>query len=272
LILRQSSTISNPFFLLVPNWGRLPMVILATAATVIASQAVISGAYSVSRQASQLGVLPPLTVRQTSEESVGQVYLPRVNAALFVGVLLSWSRSRARPAGHRLRRGGDGHAAHATVLMLLVRPALWHWSTAKMIAFGVIFGGIELTFLAANLTKIAHGGWLPLLIAAIVFTVMTTWYRGRQLVTRNRTSKRVHSQISSAGDQRSCASCARDRRLPHPTKETTPLALRANVEHNSVLHEHVVIFSTVASNVPHVGSRRRSPSTIWAQRTMASST
>jgi KUP system potassium uptake protein len=254
LILRQPSSISNPFFILVPSWARLPMVILATAATVIASQAVISGAYSVSRQASQLGVLPPLTVRQTSEESAGQVYLPVVNAALFVGVLILMLafRSSARLAT-AYGVAVTGTLLTATVLMLFVVKPLWNWSTAKMIAFGVIFGGTELTFLAANLTKIAHGGWLPLLIAAIVFTVMTTWYRGRQLVTTNRISKEGSlidfiERVTSDHVRRVPGTAV----FPHPTKETTPLALRANVEHNSVLHDHVVIFSTVARNVPHV--------------------
>ena len=254
LILREKSAISNPFFLLVPDWARLPMVILATAATVIASQAVISGAYSVSRQASQLGVLPPLTIRQTSEESVGQVYLPVVNGALFVGVLLLMVvfRSSARLAT-AYGVAVTGTLLTATVLMLFVVRPLWHWSLAKMIAFGVIFGGIELTFLAANLTKVAHGGWLPLLIAAIVFTVMTTWYRGRQLVTKNRISKEGSltefiEQVTADHIPRVTGTAV----FPHPTKETTPLALRANVEHNSVLHEHVVIVSTVPRNVPHV--------------------
>jgi len=254
LILRRPSTISNPFFLLVPGWSRLPMVILATAATVIASQAVISGAYSVSRQASQLGVLPPLTIRQTSEESAGQVYLPVINGALFVGVLLLMLlfRSSARLAT-AYGVAVTGTLLTATVLMLFVVKPLWNWSLPKMIAFGVIFGGIELTFLAANLTKIAHGGWLPLLIAAIVFTIMTTWYRGRQLVTRNRISKEGSlaefiEEVTRDHVPRVPGTAV----FPHPTKETTPLALRANVEHNSVLHEHVVIVSAVARNIPHV--------------------
>ncbi|HEX2306931.1 MAG TPA: potassium transporter Kup [Jatrophihabitantaceae bacterium] len=254
LILRQPSAVSHPFFLLMPGWARLPMVILATAATVIASQAVISGAYSVSRQASQLGVLPPLTVRQTSRESAGQVYLPAVNAALFIGVLVLMLgfRSSARLAT-AYGVSVTGALLIDTVLLLFVARSLWHWSARPMVAFAVIFGGTELTFLAANLTKVAHGGWLPLLIATIVFTVMTTWQRGRHLVTENRISKEGSltefiTQVTADHVPRVPGTAV----FPHPTKETTPLALRANVEHNSVLHEHVVIVSTVGRNIPHV--------------------
>jgi KUP system potassium uptake protein len=254
LILQHPDAISNPFFLLQPSWARLPMVVLATAATIIASQAVISGAFSVSRQASRLGFLPPLTVRQTSEHEGGQVYLPAVNVALFAAVLvlmLTFRTSQRLATAYGV--SVTGALIIDTTLLLVVARSLWRWPTWKLALAGVAFGGTEATFLGANLTKILHGGWLPLLIATAVFVTMTTWQRGRDIVTENRTE--------SEGSLREFVEHMHAKALPrvpgtavfpHPTKETTPLALRANVEHNHVLHEHVVIVSAQAQNVPHV--------------------
>jgi len=254
LILHHPGSAANPFFLLLPSWARLPMVVLATAATVIASQAVISGAFSLSRQAMQLGLLPPVTVRQTSEREGGQIYLPGVNAILFVGVIaiMLGFRSSSRLAT-AYGVSVTGALVVDTLLLLLVARVLWHWQPWKLALAAVAFGAVELTFLAANLSKVAHGGWLPLVIAALVFTVMTTWRRGREIVAEHRREKE--------GSLREFVEDVRRRRLPrlpgiavfpHPGKDTTPLALRANVEHNHVLHEEVIIVSASTANVPHV--------------------
>ena len=254
LILHSENAAANPFFLLLPTWSRLPMVVLATAATVIASQAVISGAFSLSRQAMQLGLLPPLTVRQTSEREGGQIYLPAVNGALFVGVLVLMLgfRSSARLAT-AYGVSVTGALVVDTLLLLLVARVLWHWQPWKLALAAVAFGGVECLFLAANLSKVAHGGWLPLVIAGAVFTVMTTWRRGRAILTANRRQRE--------GSLREFVDEVRERDVPrvpgtvvfpHPGKDTTPLALRANVEHNQVLHRDVIIVSVVVSNVPHV--------------------
>ena len=254
LILRDPAAISSPFFLLQPSWARLPMVVLATAATIIASQAVISGAFSVTRQASRLGFLPPLTVRQTSEHEGGQVYLPSVNAGLFVAVLvlmLGFGSSQRLATAYGV--SVTGALLIDTTLMLLVARSLWHWSRWQLVLAGVAFGGTEATFLAANLTKVAHGGWLPLLIASVVFLLMTTWQRGREIVTVNRT--KTEGPLRAFVEELQARPLPRvpgTAVFPHPTKDTTPLALRANVEHNHVLHEHVVIVSAAAQNVPHV--------------------
>ena len=249
------------------------MVVLATAATVIASQAVISGAFSLTRQAMQLGLLPPLTVRQTSEHEGGQVYLPGVNAGLFVGVLvlmLAFGSSQRLATAYGV--SVTGALVVDTVLLLLVARVLWHWPPWKLPLAAVAFGGVELTFLAANLSKVAHGGWLPLLVAAVVFTVMTTWRRGREIVTANRRAKE--------GSLRTFVEEVRERAIPrvpgtavfpHPGKDTVPLALRANTDHNHVLHETVIIVSASAANVPHVPLRGLT-STTWATTTTASST
>jgi len=254
LILRNPSTISNPFYLLLPGWGRIPMVVLATAATVIASQAVISGAFSVSRQASQLGLLPPLTVRQTSDESAGQVYLPAINTALFVGVLalMLIFRSSARLAT-AYGVSVTGALIVDTVLLMFVARTRWRWGAPRLVLVAIVFGLVELTFFAANITKILHGGWLPVLIAILVFTLMSTWHRGRDIVTANRvTQEGSLADFVERVHRGEVARVPGTAVFPHPNKESAPLALRANVEHNHVLHEHVVIFSAVPKTVPHV--------------------
>jgi KUP system potassium uptake protein len=254
LVLHDPAATDNPFFLLFPDWARLPVVVLATAATVIASQAVISGAFSLTRQAVQLGLLPPLTIRQTSEREGGQIYLPAVNVLLFLGVIavmLTFGSSARLATAYGV--SVTGALVVDTLLLLLVARPLWHWRPWKIVITAVVFGGLELTFLAGNLSKIVNGGWVPLLIAAAVIAVMTTWRRGRQLVLEDRKTK--EGSLSQFIDD------VRSQKLPrvpgiaifpHPNKDSTPLALRANVKHNHVLHEHVVIVSVTIERVPHV--------------------
>ena len=254
LIIRHPDAVSSPFYLLYPDWAQLPMVLLATAATVIASQAVITGAYSLSRQAVQLGLLPPVTVRQTSEHEGGQIYLPGVNAFLFVGVMvvmLTFGSAERLATAYGV--SVTGALVIDTVLLLLVARMLWHWRPWQLALAGVAFGGVELIFLAANLSKVAHGGWLPLLIALVVFTVMTTWRRGREIVAGNRRKQEGSLQefvddLYARGLPRVEGTAV----FPHPGKDTTPLALRANVEHNKILHQDVLIVSASSANVPHV--------------------
>lgn len=254
LVLHDPAAKANPFFLLIPDWGRLPVVILATAATVIASQAVISGAFSLSRQAVQLGLLPPLTVRQTSRREGGQVYLPAINALLLIGVLavmLAFGSSDRLSTAYGI--SVTGALVVDTLLLVLVARPLWGWGPWKMAAAAIGFGGLELAFLAGNLSKIVNGGWVPLLIAAAVILVMTTWRRGRLLVQEDRKKKE--------GSLQQFIEDIREKNLPrvpgiavfpHPNKDSTPLALRANVEHNHVLHETVIIVSMSTASVPHV--------------------
>jgi KUP system potassium uptake protein len=259
LILDDPTAIRDPFLLLIPSWGQLPVVVLATAATVIASQAVISGAFSVTRQAMQLGFLPPLTVRQTSRHEGGQVYLPAVNTLLLVGVLLltlSFRSSERLATAYGV--AVTGALLIDTVLLLVVARAGWHWSTPKVVGAAVLFGGVELAFFSGNVVKILHGGWLPLLIALTVFTLMTTWQAGRRIV--------VTERVELEGPLQDFVDHLRDTGIvrvpgtavfPHPTKDTTPLALRANLQHNHVLHERVVIISARAATEPVVAPDRR---------------
>jgi KUP system potassium uptake protein len=254
LILRDPASRANPFFLLFPRWAQLPMVVLATAATVIASQAVISGAYSVSHQAVRLGYLPRLRIRHTSAREIGQIYVPAVNWGLYVAVLvviLTFRSSAKLATAYGV--AVTGTFLITTTLFLVVARRLWRWPAWRLVAFGVIFGGTELTYFSANLTKVTHGGWLTLLIALVVFTVMLTWQRGRQLVTARRNEMEGPLDDFIAELHRTPAPRVPGTAVfPHPTKQTTPLALRANVRHNHVLHQNVVIIAGRTATVPHI--------------------
>ncbi|MBT2501259.1 potassium transporter Kup [Curtobacterium sp. ISL-83] len=254
LVLSDPTAAKDPFFLLFPNALQIPVVVLATAATVIASQAVISGAFSLTRQAVQLGLLPPLTIRQTSRRESGQIYLPAVNLLLFIGVLLIMLafRSSANLATAYGVSVTGALVVDSLLLLLVVKP-LWRWKTWKVVTAAVVFGGLELTFLAGNLSKILHGGWVPLLIALAVITVMTTWRRGRQLVQDERKAREGSlADFIERVNGEHIPRVAGVAVFPHPNKETTPLALRANVEYNHVMHRTVLIVSVLTANVPHV--------------------
>ena len=259
LILDDPSAVANPFYLLAPGWARWPLVVLATVATVIASQAVISGAFSVSRQAVRLGYLPHLTVRHTSTVESGQIYVPAVNWLLFGGVLvlmLVFESSNKLATAYGL--AVTGTLLLTTTLFLMHAAIAWRWATWKLVLAGVVFGGIELTYFTANLTKVVQGGWLPLLVAAVVVTVMTTWQRGRQIITARRID--VEGPLPDFVEMLSTKKIPRvpgTAVFPHPTKLTAPLALRANVGFNHVLHERVVIVSVLSENVPHVPLEER---------------
>jgi KUP system potassium uptake protein len=258
LILHHPGATSNPFFLLLPDWSRIPMVVLATMATVIASQAVISGAFSLSRQAMQLQLIPPLQVRQTAEHEGGQVYLPAVNALLFVGVMavmLSFQTSSRLATAYGI--SVTGALVVDTLLLLLVARVLWHWKPWQLTLAAVAFGGLEVTFLAGNLSKVIHGGWVPLLIAVGVLLVIYTWRRGRTLVAERRRS--IEGSLPEFVEEIRRRQVRRVPGLavfPHPNKDTTPLALRANLDHNHVVHTDVLIVSVVPANVPHVPLER----------------
>jgi KUP system potassium uptake protein len=261
LILHHPGAAAHPFFLLVPHWARIPMVILATVATVIASQAVISGAFSISRQAARLGFLPRLTVRHTSEHTIGQIYVPGVNWLLFVavvGLVLGFGSSQRLASAYGIAVSGT--FVITTILFLTVARWRWRWPVWAIALAGVILGIVEGTFFAANLSKVHHGGWLPLVIAAGVFTLMTTWDKGRRIVTANRAREE--------GPLRQFIDELHQLKPPLPrvpgtavflssSIDTTPLSMRANVEHNHVLHERVVIVTAESLNVPHVPRAER---------------
>jgi KUP system potassium uptake protein len=256
LILDDPSAIENPFFLSLPEWSRIPMVIFATLATVIASQAVISGAFSVTRQAVNLGFLPRLSIRHTSEDEIGQVYVPAVNWGIFVAVaalVVGFGSSVALASAYGI--AVTGTLAIDTILFFVVVRTLWRKPLWMVLTGAALFLLVDLSFFSANVTKILHGGWFPLTIALVVFTLLTTWQKGRQIVTRNRTE--VEGPLRDFIDEihalrppvyRSPGTGV----FLNAGKDTTPLAMRANVEHNHTLHEHVVIISIEVMKVPHV--------------------
>jgi len=261
LILGDRSTVSSPFFLLTPGWARLPMVLLATAATVIASQAVITGAYSVASQAAQLGYLPRLRVAHTSESTIGQIYVPWINWLLMVSVLTLVFAFRSSAAlAYAFGMAVITTITITTLLFFYLARVRWH--TPRWLV-GIGAGGlltVNLVFLAANLTKLVHGAWLPLLIGVTAFTVMTTWKRGREVVTAER--ERAEGPLREFIEQ-----LHQDRRLLarvpgtavflNRGKQTAPLAMRANVTHNHVLHEQILIMSIETLPVPHVPDAER---------------
>ncbi|GAB3800574.1 potassium transporter Kup [Micromonospora zhanjiangensis] len=259
LIVRMPDGRANPFFLLLPGWARLPMVVLATVATVIASQAVISGAFSVSREAMRLGFLPHLRVRQTSSKEYGQIYVPGVNWSLFAAILLvvfAFRSSTKLAAAYGV--AVTGTFLITTTLFLVVARALWGWSVRRAALFGSVIGSVELVFFVANLAKVSHGGWLTLFIAAVVFTSLMTWRRGAELVTPRRTE--LEGPLADFIDRLHAENVPRvpgTAVFPHANRDTTPLALRANVAHNHVRHEQIVIITSRTANVPHIDWERR---------------
>jgi KUP system potassium uptake protein len=260
LILRNPAAIDNPFYLLIPHWGRIPMIGLATIATVIASQAVISGAFSVTRQAVQLGFLPRLTIRHTSREA-GQVYVPAVNWGIFVAVValvVGFGSSQHLAAAYGI--AVTGTLAIDTVLFFVVVHVVWGKPKRLAVTGAIAFLIVDLTFFTANLPKIVHGGWFPLAIAAVVFIVLTTWQRGREIITKKRTELEgpLRDFVEEIRDpEQPISRSPRTGIFLDANPETTPLALRANVEHNCVLHDSVVIVTVVTLNVPHVDEDER---------------
>jgi KUP system potassium uptake protein len=258
-VLHHPETATSPFFHLAPEWLELPLVVLATVATIIASQAVISGAFSVARQAERLGYLPRLTIRQTSESEGGQIYVSSINWLLFGGGILPplpfRSTARLAPASGV---APTMRLMLTTGLFCVYAAARHKWAPWKIVAFAVVFGIIELNFFAGNIAKVLHGGWLPLLVAATMSLVMMTWRRGTTLVTKRRTVLegdllRFLDKLHQ-GDHQVVPGTAV---FLHPTSETTPLALRENADFNRVVHACTVIVSTRVLNVPHVPDSER---------------
>ncbi|WP_155371001.1 potassium transporter Kup [Catellatospora vulcania] len=261
LILEDPANITSPFFLLAPGWARLPLVVLATAATVIASQAVITGAYSVASQAAQLGYLPRLRIAHTSAATMGQIYVPWINWLLMVSVLtLVFAFQSSAALAYAFGMAVTGTITITTLLFFYVARLKWGTSWWLLGTGAAVLLGVDLLFVAANLTKLVHGAWLPLLIGLTAFTIMTTWQRGRQVVTAERertegTLPQFVEQLHEAGS--STATVPGTAIFLNRGKQTAPLALRANLEHNHVRHEHVVILSIETDTVPFVPAEER---------------
>jgi len=251
----------GPFYLLFPHWAVLPMTVLATVATVIASQAVISGAFSVSQQAVQLGFLPRIALRHTSAKQIGQIYVPAVNAVLFlavVAVVVGFRSSGALAYAYGI--AVTGTFILNTTLFLAVARLRWQTPRPWVVLGACAFLPVEIAFFAANSVKVLSGGWLPLTMAAVIFTVLMTWNAGRAIVSRNR--ERAEGLLADFIERLS-AKRHEILMVPGtavfltPSLKTTPLALNANVRYNHVLHDNVVFVSVITERVPHVPESER---------------
>jgi KUP system potassium uptake protein len=261
VVLEDPKGVSNPFYLLVPHWGRVPMIVLACVATVIASQAVISGAFSVTRQAVQLGYLPRLRIWHTSHEAAGQIYVPFINWALLAAVLIlvfAFERSQRLASAYGI--AVTGTITITLVLFLVLMHLTGRWRAWQIVLAGTVFGVVDVAFLGANLEKLITGGWLPIVTGIGVYTVMSTWQQGRRIVTRNR-EREEGSLAGFVEVLRVCQPAVK--RVPGTAvflnrgTETTPLAMRENVEHNHTLHESVLVVSIETAPVPFVRDEER---------------
>ena len=254
LILRNPAAAENPFYLLAPEWALYPMIALATFATVIASQAVISGAFSVTRQAIQLGYLPRMQVRHTSDSEIGQIYIPSINRALFIGVailVLGFQTSSNLASAYGI--AVTGTMMIDTVLAFTVMWALHKWRLSVAMGFMAFFLLIDFAFLGANAPKILYGGWFPLLIALVVFTLLATWKRGRQLLFERMQSDAIDlatfiEGIAAFSHERVAGTAI----FLHATGKGVPHALLHNLSHNKVLHERVVVLTVITEDIPVV--------------------
>jgi KUP system potassium uptake protein len=259
MVLNDPETVKDPFYLMVPAWALIPFVVLATVATVIASQAVITGAFSLSRQAIQLGLLPRLEIQHTSASTEGQIYVPRVNRTLLIGVLMLVFLFRSSDnLANAYGIAVTGTMVVTTGLAFFVVWKLWRWPLYLAIPVIAFFLLIDLAFLAANLVKVLEGGWVPLSLGALSMVVMWTWVRGTDLLAkktqrdsiptvdlirmleRSKPQRVVGTAVFLTGD---------------PT--VAPSALMHNLKHNKVVHERVVIMNIVTEPMPRVAEANR---------------
>jgi len=252
LLLHNPQAIANPFYLLGPAGTLVPMVLLATAATIIASQAVISGAFSIANQSVQMGFLPRMEIRQTSDKAQGQIYVPFTNWILYLAVVFlvfAFQSSNNLAAAYGI--AVTGTMTITTILMAFVIVLLWRWSWVIAIPLIAILLIVDMTYFAANALKIPQGGWFPLGVAAISFTVLTTWKRGRELLLDKIAQQSVPMQVilESVGDVPRVSGTAV---FLIPAGDGAPSAMLHNLKHNHVLHERIILLTVVVEDKPYV--------------------
>lgn len=259
LLLERPEAASQPFYEMAPRWALMPLVVLSTSATIIASQALISGAFSITRQAMMLGLLPRLEVRHTSSEQIGQIYVPVVNWGLMICTILlvlSFHSSTSLAAAY-------GIAVTTTMLITtalahVVARRVWGWSNWVIVPITLVLLAVDAAFFAANVPKVTHGGWVPLAVGVGLVTVMSTWRRGRQLV-----GARILSEVIPLEDFLEVMRVERPARVPGTavfmasTPHGTPTALLHNFQHNRVVHKQVILLTVLTENVPFVPALER---------------
>jgi KUP system potassium uptake protein len=259
LLLHDPTAIENPFYRMAPAWAIYPLVALATAATVIASQAVISGAFSITREAIQLGYSPRMEVQHTSEKEIGQIYMPAINAALLIAVIalvIEFRSSTSLAAAYGI--AVTGTMVITTLLAFIVVRRLWGWGWIKSGLLISVFLTVDIVFFAANATKIADGGWFPLVFGLGVFTLMSTWQRGRRLMRARLQREAIALEPFLQGLGSGSVT-----RVPGTAvflssdPDAVPRALMHNLKHNLVLHQHVALVTVRISDIPHVSEGER---------------
>jgi KUP system potassium uptake protein len=258
LILENHAAAANPFYLMAPEWGRLPLVVIATLACIIASQAVISGAFSVTHQAIQLGYLPRLRTEHTSEKAAGQIYIPLVNwllLAMVILLVLGFRESGRLASAYGI--AVTGTMLITTIMLAFLILQVWHWN--KWIASLVIglFLLVDTIFFASNITKVADGGWFPLLVAAVSFTVLTTWAKGRALMRERLEESALPLPVFIKSTGSSVHRVKGTSVFLSASPDIVPAALLHNLKHNQVLHERVIILTVQVGTVPHIPPEKR---------------
>jgi KUP system potassium uptake protein len=257
LVLREPAALAHPFYHLVPEWATWPLIGLATCATIIASQAVISGVFSLTRQAIQLGYLPRMRVRHTSAAAIGQVYIPRINWMLMVGVLLlviGFGSSANLAAAYGI--SVTGAMAIDAVLAGLVATWRWGWGRAASLVFGG-FLLVDLAYLAANALKIPSGGWYPLAVAAVFSYLVFTWRRGRRVLWEKLYSRQPSMTSFLSALDPNLIRVSGTAVYMTGNIEVVPTTLLKNLEHNRVLHERIVLMNVQTEDIPHVPDEAR---------------
>ncbi|MDD1612279.1 MAG: potassium transporter Kup, partial [Methylococcaceae bacterium] len=258
LLIGRPDAIQNPFYLLAPNWALYPLLILSTMATVIASQAVISGAFSVTRQAIQLGYCPRMNILHTSDDEKGQVYVPAVNWMLMVSVfilVLSFQSSSALASAYGI--AVTGTMIVDTVLAYIVIQALWPWNKATSIVFLSSFLVIDFLFLSSNSLKIPTGGWLPLVVATVLFLIITTWIKGRALLHEYLEEKHVLFEELEKEFTDKLVTVEGTAIYLARTLHGVPQVLLHNLAHNHALHEQIIVLTIATTDEPYVDEAHR---------------
>ncbi len=258
LVLGNPAAVDNPFFKMAPDMLRLPLVVLATAATIIASQAVISGAFSVTRQAIQLGFMPRMDIEHTSASAAGQIYLPSVNWALMVMVVLlvaTFGASRHLAAAYGM--AATGTMLITTVMLSVLAMRVWKVRLLYAAPLLLLFLAVDLAYFTSNLTKLASGGWVPLATGLAIFTALTTWSRGRMLLRQNMADGALPVEIFARSANSSTQRVPGTAIFLSAAAAGVPSALLHNIKHNKVLHARVVLLTVLIDEVPVVSAEQR---------------